>query len=251
MECTANEEVITKTDALDYMLLVTSGSYTLETFEHTQGPVSAGGGQPNSPESSGGPESSSADGQLPRAPLASEIFARPTRLANDVIPHAEPGPVSADAQSSAEMAKAAAGRLTLLTCYCFQQGYAVRIAVHGCHVWKSGVSHEPFVKAGGSQGLPKESALEHDTLLPNNSTPATGQPSAPVRKAELKSGDAVGEDNFLEKMPFFSVLRCVEAGKVVVSILHTLGVYGRNAIGASHLSHAICALYESASHMTS
>ena len=109
MECTADEEVIRQTDALDYMLLVISGSYTLETFEYTQGPVSAGGGQPHSPESSGGPEPSSADGQLPRAPLACEIFARPTRMANDAIPHAEPGPVSADALSSAEIAKAAAG----------------------------------------------------------------------------------------------------------------------------------------------
>lgn len=112
---------------------------------------------------------------------------------------------------------------------------------------KVGVSHERFVKAGGSQDLQKASALEHDTLQPHNSTPATGQPPtakilAPVSKAELKSGDAVGEDSFLEKMPFSSVLRCVEAGKLVVSILHSLGVYGKNATSASHLSHAICAL---------
>jgi len=73
-----DDEVLAQADALDYMLIIVSGSYSLEILQYQEQVSSPDAGQQDD-----GPKLGE-DVKTSRATSASEISARPTRMAIDV-----------------------------------------------------------------------------------------------------------------------------------------------------------------------
>lgn len=80
-----DDEVLAKSDALDYMLILISGSFTLEILQYQDEVSSANAGQQDDRPEEG------ADLKVLRAPSASKIHACPTRMAGDMATTSEQG----------------------------------------------------------------------------------------------------------------------------------------------------------------